>query len=79
MQEDNFIAQVYTSYQSEYHFLALYTVLNCYCYVLAYMYAPTRAQARESRYVKEANFAMIEFIKSFLACSDIFALMIPAE
>ncbi len=36
--------QVYTSYQSEYHFLAFYTVLNCYVYLLAYMYAPTSAQ-----------------------------------
>ncbi len=44
--EDNLIAKVYTSYQSEYHFLAFYTVLNCYVYVLAYMYAPTSSQVR---------------------------------
>ena len=42
--------KVYTSYQSEYHFLAFYTVLNCYVYVLAYMYAPTNAQVKKNNF-----------------------------
>jgi hypothetical protein len=32
--EDNFVARIYTSYDSGGQFLALYTVLNCYVYVL---------------------------------------------
>jgi len=32
--EDNFIARIYTSYDSGSQFLALYAVLNCYIYVL---------------------------------------------
>ena len=32
--EDNFVARIYTSYDSGGQFLALYTVLNCYIYVL---------------------------------------------
>jgi len=42
---DNFIARIYTSYQSEYHFLALYTILNCYVFIMAYMYAPSSASS----------------------------------
>ena len=38
--DDNLLARVYSSYESEYHFLAFYTVANCYVYVLAYVYAP---------------------------------------
>ena len=47
--EDNLVARVYTSYESEGHFLAFYTVLNCYIYLLAYVYSPTSTQAIQSR------------------------------
>jgi len=36
--EDNFVARIYTSYDSGGQFLALYTVLNCYVYVLVFMF-----------------------------------------
>ncbi len=58
--EDNLIARIYTSYQSEYHFLAFYTVMNCYILALAYMYTPTRAQKREKHLLKDnPSFSMI--------------------
>ena len=44
MLEDNLVARVYTSYETEGHFLAFYTVLNCYVYLLAYVYSPTSTQ-----------------------------------
>ena len=44
MLEDNLVARVYTSYETEGHFLAFYTVLNCYIYLLAYVYSPTSTQ-----------------------------------
>jgi hypothetical protein len=45
--EDNLVARLYTSYESEAQFLAFYTVLNCYVYVLAYVYSPTSAQTKD--------------------------------
>ncbi len=58
--EDNFVARLYTSYDSEAQFLALYTVLNCYVYVLAYVYAPTNAQTRENHLLRDnPAFSMI--------------------
>jgi hypothetical protein len=36
--EDNFVARIYTSYDSGGQFLALYTVINCYVYVLVSFY-----------------------------------------
>ena len=58
--EDNFVARIYTSYNSEGQFLALYTVLNCYIYVLAYVYTPTSAQTRENHLLRDnPAFSMI--------------------
>lgn len=51
--EDNFIARIYTSYDSEAQFLAFYTCLNCYVYVLAYVYTPTSGQTRENHLLKD--------------------------
>ena len=51
--EDNFIARIYTSYNSEHQFLAFYTVLNCYIYVLSYVYAPTLGQSKENHLLRD--------------------------
>lgn len=61
MLEDNLVARVYTSYETEGHFLAFYTVLNCYVYLLAYVYSPTSAQAKDNTHVMRDNpaFSMI--------------------
>ena len=61
MLEDNLVARVYTSYETEGHFLAFYTVLNCYVYLLAYVYSPTAMQAKETHHVMRDNpaFSMI--------------------
>lgn len=55
------MARVYTSYETEGHFLAFYTVLNCYIYLLAYVYAPSSTQAKETTHVMRDNpaFSMI--------------------
>ena len=45
--EDNLVARVYTSYETEGHFLAFYTVLNCYIYLLAYVYSPSSTQVSD--------------------------------
>ena len=42
----NLRSRLYTSYTSEGQFLAFYTVLNCYIYVMAYVYSPTSAQLK---------------------------------
>eukprot|EP00095_Tigriopus_kingsejongensis_P007871 snap_masked-scaffold127_size327531-processed-gene-1.2 protein:Tk07871 transcript:snap_masked-scaffold127_size327531-processed-gene-1.2-mRNA-1 annotation:"hypothetical protein DAPPUDRAFT_312162" len=58
--EDNFVARIYTSYDSGGQFLAFYTVINCYLYVLAYVYTPTSAQTRENHLLKDnPAFSMI--------------------
>lgn len=62
MLEDNLVARVYTSYETEGHFLAFYTVLNCYVYLLAYVYSPTSRQAKDgNQHVMRDNpaFSMI--------------------
>ena len=81
--EDNFVARIYTSYDSEgqflgrdiifvyfnvqknnfvestlmkllpFHFKAFHTVLNCYVYVLAYVYSPTSTQLKSNRLMKD--------------------------
>ena len=86
--EDNFVARIYTSYDSEGQFLgkpisiniyfviiiiwrpsiyihtlsfiAFYTVLNCYVYVLAYVYSPTSTQLKSNRLMKDnPTFSMV--------------------
>ena len=58
--EDNFVARMYTSYESEGQFLALYTVINCYIYVLAYVYSPTSTQTRENHLMRDnPTFSMV--------------------
>ena len=58
--EDNFVARLYTSYDSEGQFLAFYTVLNCYVYVLAYVYSPTSTQLKENHLMRDnPTFSMI--------------------
>lgn len=58
--EDNFVARMYTSYDSGSQFLAFYTVINCYVYVLTYVYTPTSAQTRENHLLKDnPTFSMI--------------------
>ena len=95
MLEDNFVARIYTSYDSEGQFLgnivytplymiyhlvfnfgnlnenlknlffslqivAFYTVLNCYVYVLAYVYSPTSTQLKSNRLMKDnPTFSMV--------------------
>jgi len=53
MLEDNLVARVYTSYETEGHFLAFYTVLNCYVYLLAYVYSPTSTQAKDTHVMRD--------------------------
>jgi len=54
------VARVYTSYETEGHFLAFYTVLNCYIYLLAYVYSPSSTQAKETHVMKDnPTFSMI--------------------
>jgi hypothetical protein len=59
--EDNLVARIYTSYENEGHFLALYTCLNCYIYLLAYVYSPSASQAKDNNHVMRDNpaFSMI--------------------
>ena len=58
--EDNLVARVYTSYESESQFLAFYTVLNCYIYLLAYVYSPSSAQAQNTHVMRDnPAFSMI--------------------
>lgn len=58
--EDNLVAKMYTSYTSEGQFLAFYTVLNCYVYVLAYAYSPTSAQLKQNDLLRDnPTFSMI--------------------
>ena len=58
--EDNLVARVYTSYETEGHFLAFYTVLNCYIYLLAYVYSPSPSQAKETHVMRDnPTFSMI--------------------
>lgn len=60
MLEDNLVARVYTSYETEGHFLAFYTVLNCYVYLLAYVYSPTSSQAKDTHVMRDnPAFSMI--------------------
>ena len=43
-----------------YHFKAFYTVLNCYVYVLAYVYSPTSTQLKSNRLMKDnPTFSMV--------------------
>ena len=54
------MARVYTSYETEGHFLAFYTVLNCYIYLLAYVYSPSPSQAKETHVMRDnPTFSMI--------------------
>lgn len=39
--EDNFIAQLYTSYKSSAQFMCFYGLLNFYLYAMAYVYSPS--------------------------------------
>lgn len=58
--EDNFIARIYTSYESESQFLAFYTVVNSYICVLAYAYSPTSVQSSETTILKDnPSFSMV--------------------
>ena len=43
-----------------FHFKAFYTVLNCYVYVLAYVYSPTSTQLKSNRLMKDnPTFSMV--------------------
>lgn len=73
--EDNFIARLYTSYENEGQFLAFYTVLNCYVFVLVYVYTPTMSQTRENHLLKDnPAFSMINE-----SDDETEAMLIPAE
>ena len=57
---DNFVVRIYTSYESEGQFLAFYTILNSYIFVLAFVYAPTHTQVSNSHLLKDnPSFSMI--------------------
>ena len=68
MLEDNLVARVYTSYETEGHFLAFYTVLNCYVYLLAYVYSPTSTQV----YKHISISSVVEFQRRWVLKSKIF-------
>ena len=54
------MARVYTSYETEGHFLAFYTVLNCYIYLLAYVYSPSSTQVSDGSDVVSENLEIIK-------------------
>ena len=66
MLEDNLVARVYTSYETEGHFLAFYTVLNCYVYLLAYVYSPTSTQVRSDHCILTLKVTPSNWLNFFL-------------
>ena len=71
--EDNLVARVYTSYETEGHFLAFYTVLNCYIYLLAYVYSPSSTQVSDGSDIVPEN---LEIKKKFRKSSVTLALIV---
>ena len=72
--EDNLVARVYTSYETEGHFLAFYTVLNCYIYLLAYVYSPSSTQVSDGSDIVPENLEIIK--KKVLKSSVTLALIV---
>lgn len=58
--EDNFIAQLYTSYKSSAQFMCFYGLLNFYLYAMAYVYSPSGPAVHEPIIAKDnPTFSMI--------------------
>nr|CAG4643098.1 EOG090X03I5 [Ilyocryptus agilis] len=51
--QDNFIAQLNTSYRNSSEFMALYGLLNFYIYTMAYVYSPTTNAILEHNVMKD--------------------------
>ncbi|XP_071439308.1 transmembrane protein 181 [Hetaerina americana] len=58
--EDNFVAELSTTYKNSAEFMSFYGLLNFYLYTMAYVYSPSKTAAYESHITKDnPAFSMI--------------------
>ena len=62
--EDNFLARLYTSYDSVVQFLSFYALLNLYVYVMVYVYSPTSGPPVPGFPLRGDNAAMSALVDS---------------
>lgn len=57
--QDNFVAELTTSYKNSAEFMAFYGLLNFYLHTMAYVYSPSRNAVYESHFKDNPTFSMI--------------------
>lgn len=57
--EDNFVAELTTTYKNSSEFMAFFGLLNFYLYTMAYVYSPSKNAVFESHFKDNPTFSMI--------------------